>query len=632
MDAPGPRKEGRFDGPLADLDLDFGSGSADGDENEERSRKRRVWPWIVLAVILVIVTAVVLGGILLLQALQVRDDLQAAKSKMAQVVPLMKAGDAANVKVLSDEVLKLTTSAEETVNGSLWAIAGAMPWVGANVTAVSETTRATHILVRDALPLASELLPLADPANLTVEGGGISLEPFRTAAPKLPALSAVLDDAKAHIDSIDLNEVHPFIKSNISQIIDIVDDAAPALAFAKKRLPMVVSILGGDGPRSYALLFQNNAEIRATGGNPAAGAVLAVDNGKVTMRDDAAALNFIAAGPSGRYPQHLPMPEEEGLFEGDTWKYAQNYTRMPDFSDTVHLMNGLGKATVGREFDGIISIDPPTLAHMLRVVGPVVIPGERQKVTADNAVRLLLFDTYERLNGDGKLADAYFAQVSSAVFSKVMGGGWDPLKMGEQLQKAAEEQRIYAWFANPQEQEMAAELGIDGKVTSDNKTVTQTGIYLNDASHSKLEFFLSSKIMVACNSQERTMTTSIELHNSIPSAGLNSYTLGARNKNWGYPRTTMFLDVIGMALPGGELASTAPAAGDRSGWDRVGTYNGRQTTSLFITVATDETKKIAFTSTIPADVSKRLQVRYTPTVTTTPVTVDDSCASLFPED
>lgn len=583
-----------------------------------------------LTIVLLLLAAAAVAGLFLIQALQVRDDLQAAKNRVSQVMPLIKDGDTAGVERLSAQVLKYTSSADETVNSPLWEFASAVPWVGANVTAVSETTRATHILVRDAMPLALELLPLADTDNFKVEGGGINLEPFRAAQPQLPALRAVFDEAKTHIDRIDLDAVHPLVRDNIGQLVDIVDEATPAIAFAEENLPLVLSVLGGDGPRSYALIFQNNAEIRATGGNPAAGAVLTVADGKVTMREDPAALAFVAAGPRGYFPQHLPQPEEEKLFEDDTWKYAQNYTRMPDFADTAHLMNGLWGKTVGGSFDGIISLDPAALAHMLEVTGPVTVPGESEKVTAENAVRLLLFDTYERLNGRGPEADLYFAKVSAAVFTKVMSGGWDPLEMIERLETAAEEQRIYAWFANAEEQAMATELGIDGRVATDNETVTQTGIYLNDSSHSKLEYFLSTKMSVTCSAEQRTMTTTIEMHNAVPRSDLNNYTLGARNTRWGHPRTTMFLDVIGMALPGGKLQAVSPEAGDRDGWDRRAVYKGRETTSLFITVPMGESRSVSFTSTIPEGATAPLEVRYSPTVTQTPVDIDATCASMFP--
>ena len=581
--------------------------------------------------LLVILGAVAaLGVVFAQQAFQVRDDLKAAQEKITQIVPLVKSGDTAEVERLSGEITALTTSANEIASNDLWAFASAVPWVGANVSAVSETTKAVHVLVQDAMPIAFELLTVADVDNFTVEGGGINLEPFRAAQPQIPALRAAFDDAKSHVDKIDRDAIHPLVEENIGQLVDIIDEAAPALAFAEEQLPIVIAVLGGDGPRNYALLFQNNAEIRATGGNPGAGAVLRVDNGKVTMREDAEALSFMASGPRGWYPQTLGDKSKMAIFETDTWTYSQNYTRTPDFADTAVLMGGLWGDTVGGDLDGIISLDPVTLSYMLEVAGPVTVRGEDTKITADNAVKTLLSDSYERFGGDGKLADAYFAGVSAAVFSKVMSGGWDPLAMLEQLQKATDEQRVYAWFADPAEEAMATELGIDGSVLASNEDETQVGVYLNDSSHSKLEYYLSNKITVTCSAEKRTVTTAIAMTNSVPTADLSTYTLGARNTSWGYPRTTMFLDVIGTALPGGSLTSTSPAAGDRDGWDRSGVYNERETRSLFVTVPMGESRTVSFTSTVPDGAAAALDVRYSPTVTQTPVTVDASCEPLFP--
>lgn len=586
---------------------------------------------MLLSLLLIIIALAAIGGVFFLQAMQVKDDLQDAKSRMSQVVPLVKSGDLDGAKRVSEEVLRYTASANKTVSGDLWNLASRVPWVGANVTAISETTQATHILVRDAMPLAVELLPLADVENFKVEGGGINLEPFRAAQPKLPALRDVFDEAKSHVDRIDLDAVHPYVRENVQQLVDVVDDSTPMIAFAEENLPLVLSVLGGDGPRAYAMLFQNLAETRATGGNPAAGAVLVVDNGKVTMREDTDALRFISEGPKALHPQSLTDKQAMALFEPDTWERSQNYTRTPDFTDTAHMMSGLWGATVGGTPDGVISIDPVVLSYMLSVTGPVVVPGETQPVTADNAVKLLLSDTYERFGSRGDLADLYFAKVSSAVFAKVMSGGWDPLQMVEQLQKAAEEQRVYAWFADEKQQAMAVELGIDGRVTTDNETVTQTGIYLNDSSHSKLEYYLETQMAVTCSAEKRTMTTTVTMHNAVPGPGLSHYTLGFRNRSWGYPRTTMFLDVIGLSLPGGKLTGSSPGSGDRDGWDRSAPYKGRQAESLFITLAKDETRKVSFTSTIPEGVDAPLEVRFTPTVGDTPVTVDQSCLDMFPE-
>src|SRR5690606_19973811 len=120
---------------------------AQAQADAQRSRRRRRWPWVMLTIVLLLLAAAAVAGLFLIQALQVRDDLQAAKNRVSQVMPLIKDGDTAGVERLSAQVLKYTSSADETVNGPLWEFASAVPWVGANVTAVSETTRATHILV-----------------------------------------------------------------------------------------------------------------------------------------------------------------------------------------------------------------------------------------------------------------------------------------------------------------------------------------------------------------------------------------------------------------------------------------------------------------------------------------------------
>lgn len=601
--------------------------SSDGDVPP---RRRRKWPWILLAIFVLLVVVVVLAVVFALQALSVRNDMQQAKDGVSKVMPLIEEGDTDGVQRVAAEVLELTTSANETVSGGLWQAASLVPWVGANVDAVRQTAQATHVLVRDAMPLALELLPLANPENLKVEGGGINLDVFRDAQPQLPALRAAFDEAKTHIDRIDRDAIIPLVEQSIGQLVDIVDDATPAIAFAEENLPVVLSMLGGDGPREYALLFQNNAEIRSTGGNPGAGTVLRVDNGHVEMREDEQALRFAMDGTSGNFPQYLDSEEKMAIFESDTWAYSQNYTRPLDFADTASLIRGLWGQSVGGELDGVLSLDPVALSYMLRATGPVTVPGENEPVTADNAVKLLLSDTYERFGSDGVAADIYFANVASAIFSTVMSGGWDPTTMIEQLGIATDEQRIYGWFADESAQTVARDLGIDGGVAQTNDDATQTGIFLNDVSHSKLEYYLSSEVAVTCSAADRTLTTSITLHNSIPRDDLSSYTLGHRNSSWGLPRTTMILDVIGLALPGGSLTGSEPGAGDRADWDRSGAYGDREAKSLLMLLDKDETKTVSFTSTVPDGASAPLEVRYSPTVTQTPVTVDASCEEMFP--
>lgn len=410
------------------------------------------------------------------------------------------------------------------------------------------------------------------------------------------------------------------------ELVDVVDQAAPAVEMLERYLPTFLQMLGRDGPREYLVVFQNNAEIRATGGNPATFNVLRVDAGAVETRDDWVSAQAFNMGVSG--VQYADLPQETlDLYEWDFAGFSQNYSRTPDFPTTALLFDELWTAASGNGIDGVISVDPPALAQMLSVTGPVTLE-DGTEINAENAVSTLLFDVYERFGIDGSAADAYFSDVADRVFAKVTSGDWDPVAMLSALQTSVEAQRIYAWFSREEEQAVAAELEIDGALTSDNAAETQVGVFVNDAAYSKLEYFYSQAVAVTCDVAARTVTTTLTMTNGISDPNLNGYTLGWRNPRLGLPRTTMILDVMYFAPPGSTITGFDPVVGDFDGWDRAGVEKGHAVQSVSVALPMGETRTASFTSTLPEGELGPLAVRYAPAVGETPVTVDASCGGI----
>lgn len=589
-------------------------------------QRRRRWPWVLLGTFVFLGGVVAVGGIFGMQALEVRDNLLTAKSKLGELPSLAKAGDQEKIEALAADVLVLTSASDEIVQGPLWDAASAVPVVGANVAAVKSATEATHILVRDAMPPALQLLSIAQLDKLKVEGGGINLDPFRGAIDILPAVNAAFVDAEAHVASIDRAELLPVVDDAIGQLLDVMDEAGPALGMVEKYLPTLLQLAGADGPRTYIVLFQNNAEIRATGGNAATSAIVSVDNGKIEMREDEQSDYFHLAGVKGWLSHEMPE-STLAMYEDDFDAYAQNYTRTPDFPTSAQMYRSLWQTNIGGDVDGVISIDPVVLSFMLAATGPVKL-DDGSELTSENVVKVLLSDAYERFGTDGLAADAYFADVAGKVFEKVSSGDWDPMKMLEQMQKAMDQQRVYAWFPREAEEALATEFKLDGALTTDNATTTQVGAYLVNASYSKLEYYLTTKTDITCDPAARTVTTSVTMTNSVPGWNLSQYTLAWRNPVLNIDRTTMILDVLSYAVPGGTITSN-PENGDFSDWTRTGSEAGRDGKSITILLPMGETKTVSFTSTLPEGELGPLEVRYSPTVTETPVTIADSCEALF---
>ena len=597
------------------------------DSYSEPRRRHRVWPWILGIFLLLLVTfaALAAGGVALAaEALDVRDDLEAAKSQLAAVPELVKAGDTAQFDQVAAEVLAHTTSADEKVQGPLWSFASAVPFVGQNIAAVRAATEATHILVRDAMPATFEVLSAVQADKVRFEGGGFNLEVIRGALGSLPTVDAAFSAAQQKVDGIDRSALLPLVDDAVGQVLDVIADTAPLVHSATEVLPTAMQMLGDTEPRTYFVIFQNNAEIRATGGNPAASVLLRVEDGRVSLAGQASSTTFASNGLAGRQYIDLP-PETLALYAADFPLYSQNYTRTPNFPTTAALFQGILGAT-GHPIDGVISLDPVALAHMLAVAGPVTVDGI--ELNSDNVVRVLLNETYFRFPDDQAPADAFFAAASAAVFDKLVAGSWDPRLMMDAMRTSIAEERVYGWFTRDSEEAIAQELGIDGAMKSDNAETTQVGIFLNDHGVSKMEYYLSTSVAVDCNVEARTVTTSITMKNSVDRSDL-TYAVGSlRAPTYGAPRTSMMLDVLYFAPPGATIDGVDPARGDVARLGRSSTEGGRSAQSVAVLVDRGETRTVSYTSTLPEGELGPLSVRYSPTPTSTNVTIAPSCAAL----
>ena len=598
------------------------------DDHPSRRRRRRIWPWV-LGIVGLLIVGLVVAGLLAAkfvdEAMDVRSDLEAAKSRLGNVTELVRSGDTAQFDAVAAEVLDLTTSADETVQGPLWEYASWVPFVGQNVAAIRATTEATHILVRDALPASFTILGAMQSGNIRFEGGGFNLEPFRAALSSLPAVDGAFAQAQEKVSTIDRDQLLPIVDDAVGQVIDVIEDSAPLAHTATQVLPTALTMMGDQGPRLYLVLFQNNAEIRATGGAAAAAIYLRAEGGRLTLEGQTGSTPFESGPLTG--VQHLELPADTlALYDPEFAISSQNYTRTPNFPTSARMFQAMVAAKEGRAVDGVISLDPVVLADILAVTGGVNVDGI--EINAENAVKVLLSDTYFRFPDDQAPADAFFAATSATVFQKLVSGDWDLMRMLDVFENAGVEQRLYGWFTREEEQQVARELAIDGTMAGDNAATTEVGIFLNDAAVSKLEYYLSTGVTVSCDPAARTVTTSISLTNSVDRDDL-TYHIGAlRTPRYGGSKTTMLMDVLYFAPPGATIVGVDPGAGDAEGLDRVSSEDGRQAQSIAVMVERGETRTVSYTTQLPQGELGPVSVRYSPTVTDTPVSIAPSCAEL----
>ncbi len=92
-------------------------------------------------------------------------------------------------------------------------------------------------------------------------------------------------------------------------------------------------MLGKEGPRKYLLVFQNNAEVRATGGLPGSVSLLNVNDGQIELTRQVTGSSF-----GRRSGNVLPLSAaEKQLFGSQFGEFFLNANVTPDFPRAAEL-------------------------------------------------------------------------------------------------------------------------------------------------------------------------------------------------------------------------------------------------------------------------------------------------------
>ena len=144
-------------------------------------------------------------------------------------------------------------------------------------------------------------------------------------------------------------------------------DGDPALT---DQVAATMVSMGVDGPRTYFMGFQTNAEVRGTGGLLGGYGILRFDNGVPTV--DALAPNTDLTGAVA--PVDLgPEYDQQYGFQNPFFDY-RNSNISPHFPYAAQIWQGMWLEQTGMQVDGVIAIDPVALSYILGAVGPVTMP------------------------------------------------------------------------------------------------------------------------------------------------------------------------------------------------------------------------------------------------------------------
>src|SRR5205814_1553906 len=130
-----------------------------------------------------------------------------------------------------------------------------------------------------------------------------------------------------------------------------------------------------------------------------------------------------------------------------------------------------------------------------RATGPLAMPTG-PALGADNAVRLLLADAYARMTSTVD-KDDYFTAAARTVFTALSEGRAEPRTALAALARAAGERRLLVWSAHEDEERELAGTVLEGALPLADGATPTVGVFLNDGSGAKLDYYLRNTAEVA---------------------------------------------------------------------------------------------------------------------------------------
>ncbi|MGP3535442.1 DUF4012 domain-containing protein [Microbacterium sp. RD1] len=475
-----------------------------------------------VAAVVVLVAAVSWVGI---RGLMAKNDLEGAQSQIGALKKQALAFDVQGAQSTLDAIAAHTSRAAGLTDDPVWRAAEFFPFLGPNLTAVRELAAVTDETIDGVVRPLLSVVSVIDPASLQPKDGAIDLAPFVAAAEPVARAHASMQRVVTRAEAIPDGDTLGPVRDARAQIVGMLTEISPLLAAMDKLVPLLPTAMGAEGPRYYALMFQNPAEPRALGGAALSFTLIEVDNGKLNLKETVAA----STGSFSKYPESvIPIPDGAEVVypSGEFGTFIAEASARPSFTTAGEMVTETWKRQFGQDLDGVLSIDPIALGYVLRATGPIKI-GKGDILDENSLVPLLLNGVYLRYADYSPRAanarhDALYARVVSAVFGALTGGDLDAKKLMAALAQGWEERRVLFWSAHPEEQTQIADLGLNGEMPATDDSTVRAGLYLQDSIGSKLSFYLRQSLTLShgqCFDDGRTYyRVALDLTNTLDAA------------------------------------------------------------------------------------------------------------------
>lgn len=485
------------------------------------------------------------------------------------------------------------------------------------IKAGSESLLATEVFI-------NSVKPYADVLGLKGQGsfvGGTAEKRIETAVQTMGKVTPHIDDIAVHLEEAknEIDKVSPKRYPKLLGLGKIQDQLTSAraladggVAFIKEAKPLIKvlpNLLGEPKEKKYLVLFQNDKELRPTGGFITAYAIFRIDKGviHVDKSDNIYNLdNTISDKPKA--PDYIRKYLKVPVLN------LRDTNLSPDFIESMKIFNSLYDTARGKtDVDGIIALDTNVLVSTIKILDDKVEAAGTTYTTkidprcdCPSVIYQLESQISTPLSLDLRISDlaaiqagrkAIIGDLLYAIMGKAMKSSpkiyWGPLF--QDLFKQIEQKHVMFSLAD-----IGAQKGLHA-INADGRILPFTGDYLHinetNLSGSKANLYISKEVEQDYkkngNSTEKTLTINFKNNHKASDCNL---------ERGGLCLNSVYKDWIRIYVPKGSRLINS-----RGSEVKMATYDdlGKTVFEGFITVRPLGTATMTLAYSIPDSVAKK---------------------------
>jgi len=222
-------------------------------------------------------------------------------------------------------------------------------------------------------------------------------------------LSAAQDD----LDKVNIDDLPAETRDNFTQLKNKLPIVNASLKNFLDYSQIFLDVLGYNGPRKYLFLFENNQEMRATGGFIGSYGILDISSGRVKKLfvDD-------IYNPDGQLKARVIPPAPIQKMSAVWTMHDANW--FPDFPTSAEKVAWFYEKTGGPTVDGVIAITPELLQDLLKVTGPIDMPEYGKTIDADNFTKVTQQEVEVDFDKELNQPKKFVADLTPKILDKVM--------------------------------------------------------------------------------------------------------------------------------------------------------------------------------------------------------------------